>query len=120
MSMIVGILTGILGVGGGIIFIAIIMIFFSINIKKMIGTATLAMFMSAVSGAGAYLSSGRVDIVAALIIGMITLPLGYYFAKLAQNMRHSIMYIILGSAFMVTAISEMLKIFGIVNCLIKH
>lgn len=57
--MVIGMVTGTLGASGGIMFIAVMMLLFSIDIKRMIGTATLAMFLSATSGATAYIMAGE-------------------------------------------------------------
>jgi uncharacterized membrane protein YfcA len=91
-------------------FIAVMMLLFSIDVKRMIGTATLAMLFSAISGATAYAISGRSDIIASVIIGLTALVSGYYFARLANKMRPSYIYIFLGSVFVVTSVSELFKV----------
>ena len=44
LSIPVGILTGVIGTSGGIMFVLIIMVFFSMKAQNMVGTATLAMW----------------------------------------------------------------------------
>jgi uncharacterized membrane protein YfcA len=110
LSLLVGIVTGTLGASGGIMFIAVMMLLFSIDVKKMIGTATLAMLLSAISGASAYTIAGRVDIIASLSIGITALISGYFFAKLANKMKPSSIYMFLGSVFVITSISELFRI----------
>jgi len=109
-SMIIGVVTGTLGASGGIMFIAVMMLLFSIDIKRMIGTATLAMLLSATSGTTAYIMAGRTDIFASVVIGLIALISGYYFAKIANKMASKYIYMFLGSVFVITSISELLKV----------
>ncbi|BFH72952.1 sulfite exporter TauE/SafE family protein [Sulfurisphaera javensis] len=110
LAMIIGIVTGTLGASGGIMFIAVMMLLFNIEIKRMIGTATLAMLFSATSGSLAYLSAGRIDLIAGVVIGITALISGYYFAKLANKMKASYIYMFLGSVFVLTSISELFKV----------
>jgi Predicted permeases len=110
LAFLIGTVTGTLGASGGIMFIAVMMLLFSIDVKRMIGTATLAMLFSAISGATAYAISGRSDIIASVIIGLTALVSGYYFAKLANKMRPSYIYMFLGSVFVVTSVSELFKV----------
>ncbi|GAA5418611.1 sulfite exporter TauE/SafE family protein [Sulfurisphaera tokodaii] len=113
LAMIIGIVTGTLGASGGIMFIAVMMLLFSIDIKRMIGTATLAMLFSAISGTTAYISAGRIDIIAGIIIGITALISGYYFAKIANKMHPAHIYMFLGSVFVATSISELFKVLGV-------
>ncbi|MCG3109490.1 hypothetical protein L3N51_01782 [Metallosphaera sp. J1] len=110
MSVIIGVVTGTLGASGGIMFIAVMMILFSMDVKKMIGTATLAMLLSALSGGLAYSLADRVNLLASLVIGITALISGYFFARLANGMKPSHMYMFLGSVFVITSLSEVLRI----------
>lgn len=110
LSFVVGLVTGTLGASGGIMFIAIMMLLYSMEVKRMIGTATLAMFMSAASGAEAYIADGMSDVMASVIIGAVAMLSGIYFARLANRMRSSTIYKFLGSVFVLTTISELVKI----------
>lgn len=110
LSIAIGIVTGTLGASGGIMFIAVMMLLFSVDIKKMIGTATLAMFFSAISGSSAYILAGKADVLASTVIGIVALFSGYYFAKLANRMKSKYIYIFLGSVFILTSLSELLKV----------
>jgi uncharacterized membrane protein YfcA len=111
LSFLVGIVTGTLGASGGIMFIAVMMILEpGLPIKRMIGTATLGMLLSAISGASAYIYTGVIDIYASIVIGIIALISGYFFAKLANKADPRYIYAFLGSIFVVTAMTEAIKI----------
>ncbi|WP_256202193.1 sulfite exporter TauE/SafE family protein [Sulfuracidifex metallicus] len=110
LSFLVGIVTGTLGASGGIMFIAVMMILEpGLPIKRMIGTATLGMLLSAISGASAYIYTGVIDIYASIVIGIIALISGYFFAKLANKADPRYIYAFLGSIFVVTAMTEAIK-----------
>jgi Domain of unknown function DUF81. len=111
MAVLIGMVTGTLGASGGIMFIAVMIILFStMCIKKMIGTATLAMLFSAISGAIDYFTVGLLNLVDSIIIGFTALIFGYFFASLANKMKPSVIYLFLGSTFVLTTISEIVKI----------
>lgn len=110
LSILIGMVTGTLGASGGIMFVAVMMLLFSIDIKKMIGTATLAMLLSALSGVSAYIIAGKTDVIASLIIGLTALISGYLFARVANAMKPSIIYALLGSVFTLVSITTILRI----------
>ena len=110
LSILIGMVTGTLGASGGIMFVAVMMLLFSIDIKKMIGTATLAMLLSALSGASAYIIAGKTDVIASLIIGLTALVSGYLFARVANAMKSSMIYAFLGSVFTLVSITTILRI----------
>ena len=111
LAFVIGNVTGTLGASGGIMFIAVMMLLFPLmDIKKMIGSATLAMLFSATSGSIAYIIAGKADVIASLIIGLIALISGYFFAKIANMMKSSQIYMFLGSVFVLTSISEIIRV----------
>ncbi len=110
LSILIGVVTGTLGASGGIMFIAVMMLLFSMDVKRMIGTATLAMLLSALSGGVAYSMAGRVDVLGSVVIGVSALISGFFFARLANTMRPSIIYAFLGSVFVITSLSEAIKV----------
>jgi hypothetical protein len=110
ISLPIGILTGTLGTSGGIMFIAVMMILYSMDPKTMVGTATLAMFVSALSGTAGYLVFNSVDLLGGFIIGIVSLISGFYFAKKALGMKDSTIYYFLGSVFLVVSLLESVTI----------
>ena len=110
ISLPIGIMTGTLGTSGGIMFIAVMMLLYSLDAKTMVGTATLSMFVSALSGTAGYFILNSVDIVGGVIIGLISLVSGLYFAKRALGMRDKTIYYFLGTVFIIVALLEAVKI----------
>ena len=110
LSIPVGILTGTIGTSGGIMFIGITMILFSISAQEMVGTATLAMLFSALSGAAGYAYFGRIDYFASVVIGITSLASGYGFSILAHKVSERTIYVAIGLVFVIVVIAESLKI----------
>ncbi len=110
ISIPIGILTGTLGTSGGIMFIAVMMILYSMDPKTMVGTATLAMFVSAISGSTGYFLLNSIDIFGGILIGAISLISGFYFAKQALKMKDSTIYYFLGIVFIGVSLLEIITI----------
>ena len=106
ISVPIGIMTGTLGTSGGIMFIAVMMVFYTMNPKTMVGTATLSMFVSAVSGTAGYAILNSIDFLGGIIIGTVSLISGFYFARRALGMKDSTIYYFLGSVFFAVSILE--------------
>ncbi len=110
LSIPVGMLTGIIGTSGGVLFIFIIILLFTMKVQNMVGTATLAMFISASSGAFGYYRIGHIDYIAAILIGAVALISGYYFSILAHKLDQKYIYRFLGVIFILVIIGEIFKI----------
>ncbi len=110
MSLPVGFMTGTLGTSGGVMFMGIILLLFTMSAQKMVGTATMAMFLSAASGASGYISVGRISLVAALVIGTTSLASGIIFSYAAHRVAERIIYLSIGSVFVAVIILETFKI----------
>jgi len=87
LGVITGILAGLLGVGGGVVVVPALMIFFGTSDLIAKGTSLLMMIPTAVSGTIANVRRGNVDLVAAAIIGVsacTTTALGSWIATLVN------------------------------------
>ena len=110
LSIPVGILTGTIGTSGGVMFVFITMLLFNIPAQRMVGTATLAMLLSALSGVGGYIRIGHIDFIYSIIIGGIALISGYYFSIIAHRIDEKYIYRSLSFVFMAVIITEAIKI----------
>lgn len=63
-----GITSGLFGVGGGVIFVPLLMLLMKWNIHLAIGTSLLAIIPTALLGGVRYASRGRAEIGAALVL----------------------------------------------------
>jgi uncharacterized membrane protein YfcA len=69
----IGIISGFVGAGGGIMFLLVLLLVLGYELHVAIGTSTLIMAITATSGAFSYYLHGNLDIVVALIISAGTL-----------------------------------------------
>jgi len=115
ISIPVGILTGTLGASGGAIFTGIAALLFPIGAQGIVGTATLAMVLSALSGVAGYAYLGRVDYAYSVVIGLTSLVSGYFFSRFANEVSEKKIYLSMGIVFIAVGGMEMLKIMGLVR-----
>ena len=115
ISVPVGILTGTLGASGGAIFTGITALLFPLSAQGIVGTATLAMMLSALSGVAGYAYFGRVDYAYAIVIGLTSLVSGYFFSRFANEVSEKKVYLSMGIIFIALGVMEMLKMMGLVR-----
>ncbi len=102
----VGLATGILGASGGIMFLIISILILKLDIKTAVGTSTFAMIISAFSGTVGYLIVGHIIIVAAFIIGSVSILSGLLFSRMGNNINPSATYKIMGTVFVIIGIVQ--------------
>jgi uncharacterized membrane protein YfcA len=94
-GLVTGILSGLLGVGGGIIIVPALMLGFGASDLIAKGTSLLMMIPTALSGTVGNLRRGNVDVVAAALIGVsacTTTALGAWLAALIDPMLGNILF----------------------------
>lgn len=70
VGILTGILSGLLGVGGGIVVVPVLIVFFGSSDLVAKGTSLLMMIPGAVSGTLGNLKRGNVDLRAAIVVGI--------------------------------------------------
>ncbi|MEW6069992.1 MAG: sulfite exporter TauE/SafE family protein, partial [Candidatus Thermoplasmatota archaeon] len=68
IGAVVGFISGFLGIGGGIIFVPLLVIIFKISIKQAIGTSLMFISLQAIPGSVEHYLLGHVDIALMLLI----------------------------------------------------
>ncbi len=99
VGLIVGLFTGILGVGGGIIFLAALTLIFGYPLHLAVGTSTFIMTITATSGALGYGFNGDINLIAAAIIGVGSILSGRFAAKIANLTSEENLNKMIGSIF---------------------
>lgn len=74
LGLFAGIFGTLIGIGGGVIFVPVFLLFFHFSPQQAIGTSLAAVFFNALSGSISYLRQGRVDIKAGWKFALATLP----------------------------------------------
>jgi uncharacterized membrane protein YfcA len=108
-SIAIGVMSGLVGASGGIMFAVAISSMSDMPIRKVVGTAMAAMALSALSGALAYIYLGVTDVVAAIVVGISALLGGYVAARLAHRVSQRHIYTALAVLFVAVAVLELAK-----------
>ena len=109
-SFLIGNVASTIGASGGIMFLSTLMILFSMDVKELIGTATLAMFFTALSGSVAFLGLGLLPLGDALSTALTSLVVGYFVSRMTLKLRPSLIYGALGVTFALTTMSTVLRL----------
>lgn len=83
LGLVTGILSGLLGIGGGVIVVPALMLVFGLGDLVAKGTSLLVMVPTAITGTIANLRRGNADVSAALIIGALAIPASFGGAAVA-------------------------------------
>lgn len=111
LSIPVGVSAGTLGTSGGIMFIAIMIgLGLEMRAQEMVGTATLAMLVSASSAAESYAMNGMIPVLYSSLIILSSVISGLFFARASLRMKQSSVYYFLGTVFAIVFISMLGKI----------
>lgn len=106
LGLITGVLAGLLGVGGGVVVVPALMLFFGASDLLAKGTSLLMMIPTAVSGTIGNLRRGSVNLKVALLIGVAaccTTPLGAWLAALSDPLLANILF----AAFLLVVAGQM-------------
>lgn len=105
----IGIVSGIIGAGGGVMFLLVLIFVLKYPIHKAIGTSTLIMAITAASGAIGYTLNNNISLIIALIVGFGTVIGGRFGALYANRASEEtlakivgIIFVILGAAMIIT------------------
>ena len=94
-GLVTGILSGLLGVGGGIIVVPALMVLFGTSDLVAKGTSLLMMIPTAISGTVGNVRRDNVDLVAAIVVGLAactTTALGAWIATLLDPLAGNILF----------------------------
>ena len=110
LSFLIGNVASTIGASGGIMFLSTLMILFSMDVKELIGTATLTMFFTALSGSVAFIGLGLLPLGDALTTALTSLVVGYFVSRMTLKLRPSLIYGALGVTFVLTTVSTVLRL----------
>jgi len=109
-SFLIGNVASTIGASGGIMFLSALMLLFPMDVKRLIGTATLTMFFTALSGSLAYLKLGLLPLNDALVTAFTSLIVGYFVSRQTLKLKPSTIYAALGVTFVLTTISTVYRL----------
>ena len=110
LGLIAGVFSGLIGVGGGIIIVPVLTLFFGFTQKLAQGT-TLALLLPPIGllAVYTYYKSGYVDVKAAILICLGFILGGLVGAKIAVNIPNGLLVKLFGSVMIILGIYTVLK-----------
>jgi uncharacterized membrane protein YfcA len=110
LGLVAGVLSGLLGIGGGVIIIPILILLFGLSQQQAQGT-TLALMVPPIGllAAWAYYQQGYVNIKMAAFICAGFFVGGYFGAKLATALPTGVLQKVFGAALLLTAIYMIIR-----------
>jgi uncharacterized membrane protein YfcA len=104
LGILVGIVTGLLGAGGGVMILLILVFVMQYEMHEGIGTSTLIMAFTAASGAIGHAVSSSLPLQAAIYGAVGTVIGGRFAARFANRVNESVLSKVVGSVFAVLAV----------------
>ncbi len=104
-----GFLSGLLGIGGGIIMTPALVALFGISIVQAASASLVSVLISALFGSSLYWFEGKIIFAYAVILAISTATGSYLGSSLAPKMRETVLKRIFGSLTLLTAIALMLN-----------
>jgi uncharacterized membrane protein YfcA len=110
LGLVAGVLSGLLGIGGGIIIIPALILLFGLSQQQAQGT-TLALMVPPIGllAAWTYYKAGYVDLKIAAFICLGFFVGGFFGAKLATGISTQVLQKVFGVALLLTAIYMIIK-----------
>jgi uncharacterized protein len=102
-----GFLSGLFGVGGGVIFVPLLMFFKGFDIHRAVGTSLVVIIFTAFSGAAFHGKAGMVDWRAAILLGIFSILGAWFGTKLSLKLEAGM----LQRAFAVFLVLVAVKVF---------
>lgn len=99
LGLLVGLMTGVLGAGGGLIFLVILVFVLQFPIHEAVGTSSMIMAITAFSGTLGYAFQGNIDFTAGLIIGLSATIVGSISAGFANRLDETMLNKIISLVF---------------------
>ena len=90
-GFVVGVLSGLIGIGGGVLLVPIMVIGFGFGQQLAQGTSLAAILPTSLVGAGTYYRAGRLKLRHALTMGLVGCPAAAAFGLIALHLHPSIL-----------------------------
>lgn len=104
-----GIFGTMIGIGGGVIFVPVFLLFFDFTPQEAIGTSLAVVFLNALSGSISYLRQKRVDIKSGWKFAVATLPGAFFGAWLVDYFTPYILEMVFGFLLIAVALFIFLR-----------
>ena len=99
IGLVLGLISGLFGAGGGLMFLLVLMIILKFPAHVAIGTSSLIMAITAASGTLGYALQGNVDLSTGIILTIAAVIGGLLSARLANKVSETVLTRIVGGVF---------------------
>jgi uncharacterized membrane protein YfcA len=99
IGLLLGINSGLFGAGGGMVFFLVLLIILKYPTKLAVGTSTMIMALTAISGTAGYAIHGNVDYSVGIIIAIAAVGSGLASARLANKIPEKVLNRLVGAIF---------------------
>jgi hypothetical protein len=110
LGMLVGIISGLIGAGGGVMILLILVFVMGYTTHEGVGTSTLIMAFTAASGAIGHAMTGHLPIKAAIYSAIGTVVGGRFAARFANKVNEAVLSKVVGAVFGVLGIIMLINI----------
>lgn len=104
VGFMIGVVSGVFGAGGGVMFLLVLIFLLKYPVHRAIGTSTFIMAVTAFSGALGYALNGNVSLLAALVVGAGTVVGGRAGATYANRAPEEKLAKIVGAIFVLLGV----------------
>ncbi|MEM2467919.1 MAG: sulfite exporter TauE/SafE family protein [Candidatus Jordarchaeales archaeon] len=104
IGFLIGVVSGVFGAGGGVMFLLVLVFLLKYPIHRAIGTSTLIMAVTALSGTVGYALNGNVSLLTAIVVGAGTVIGGRAGALYANKAPEERLAKIIGAIFMLLGV----------------
>lgn len=113
ISFFAGILSSFFGIGGGIVFVPLMIIGLGMLVKNATATSQMILMFSSISGLAAHTLLGHADFEYALLLSIGAFAGGLVGARLSVDLKENSIRLLISSVIVVAAIKLFLDAFGI-------
>jgi len=99
VGLVIGVICGLLGAGGGVMFLVVLLFLYGYPTHTAIGTSTFIMTMTAASGAVSYLMHGSVSAVSMALLGVGAVAVGVLMPNVVTRLSERTVNRIIGALF---------------------
>jgi hypothetical protein len=110
LGLLIGTISGLIGAGGGIMFLLVLIFILGYPMHLAIGTSTLIMAITAASGSIGYAINGNIDAFAALLAGLAAVIGSRAGATIANRLSGTTLVRIIGSIFVTLGVAMCLTL----------
>jgi hypothetical protein len=113
LGFIIGVMTGFIGTGGGVIIVPALVYLMGVPVALAVGNSALPVMLSSLYGSTRYLLSGDVVIPVALVILCASIPGVFYGASLIRHVRGVAIRMVLGITILLVCAGAAFKLVGL-------